>query len=58
MVGDELITPIYTPPTRPTMSTPRPAPPNGQSTDACDDEDDCTYHASGDSPDKKNKKGK
>ena len=47
--GDELITPVYTPPTRPEKSSPAPPiPPNGKHVELCDDEDDCLYNSSGD----------
>ena len=48
-LGDELITPVYTPPTRPEKSSPAPPiPPIGTGSELCDDEDDCVYNSSGD----------
>ena len=47
--GDELITPVYTPPSRPEKSSEMPPMiPVTNAPESCDDEDDCLYNSSGD----------
>ena len=60
LIGDELITPVYTPPSRPEKSSEMPpiSVVTNNGPESCDDEDDCIYNSSGDGgPDGKPGKG-